>query len=245
LLDAADPDALIVTGMQPRTAALSEDPLWPTLTALVDYATTHAVPTVWSCLAAHAAVLHLDGIGRRRLPQKLAGLVECHLTDAAHPFMAGLPERWLVPHSRYNDVPQDKLVSRGYRILSTVEQAGADIFANDTYPYFLFCQGHPEYDAHALLREYRRDLRQFLVGEADDYPAHPQSYFSAGVLTLLDSFRRYAQDQRTSKALAAFPLDACQADITHSWRDLSAGLFANWLAPLQGARTSAREAAQG
>jgi homoserine O-succinyltransferase len=244
ILEAAGPDALIVTGMQPRTVALAEDPLWPALTALVDFATTRAVPTVWSCLAAHAAVLHLDGIDRRRLPQKLAGLIACDLTDATHPFMAGLPKHWNVPHSRYNDISQNKLVSRGYRVLSTVEQDGADIFASDTHPQFLFCQGHPEYDAHALLREYRRDIRQFLAGEADDYPATPQSYFSPGVLSLLDSFRHHAQSQRTPRALAAFPVDACEADVTHSWRDLGTGLFANWLTPLHASR-SAHTAVQG
>jgi homoserine O-succinyltransferase len=231
--------------MQPRTAALADDPLWLALTALVDFATTRAVPTVWSCLAAHAAVLHLDGIDRCRLPQKLAGVITCDLADAVHPFMAGLPKRWHLPHSRYNDISQDKLASRGYRILSTVEPGGADIFANDAYPHFLFCQGHPEYDAQALLREYRRDIRQFLAGEADEYPAIPQSYFSPGVVTLLDSFRCYAQHQRTPKALAAFPADACEADVIHSWRDLGAGLFANWLAPLQVASASTHVATRG
>lgn len=245
LLEAANPDALIVTGMQPRAGGLNEDPLWPTLAALVDYATTRNLPTVWSCLAAHAAVLHLDGIGRRRLPRKLAGLAACNLTDGTHPLMAGLPGRWLVPHSRYNDLPQDKLVSHGYRILSTVEQAGADSFAHDCRPNFLFCQGHPEYDAHALLREYRRDIRQFLAGEAEDYPAIPQSYFSPGVLMLLDSFRHYAQAQRNPKALAAFPADACQADVADSWRDVGVRLFANWLAPSRAVGTCAHDAARG
>jgi homoserine trans-succinylase len=64
------------------------------------------------------------------------------------------------------------------------------------------------------------------------------------VLPLLDSFRLYAQSQRTPRALAAFPVDACEADVTHSWRDFGNRLFANWLTPLQ-ARRSAHEAVQG
>jgi homoserine O-succinyltransferase len=245
ILQAADPDALIVTGMQPRTAALVDDPFWPAFTALVDFATSRALPAVWSCLAAHAAVLHLDGIERRRLPQKLTGLAACRLVEAKHNFVAGLPSHWLMPHSRYNDVSEVQLASRGYRILSSLEPEGADIFAHDSMPHFLFCQGHPEYDAHALLREYRRDISQFLAGGVEDYPAAPQFYFSPGVLSLLDSFRQYAELQRTPKAMAAFPAAACTADVTHSWRDIGARLFINWLACVQAARASAHEAAPG
>ena len=68
-------DGLIVTGTEPRAAALTDEPYWRTLTKLIDWAEDHTISTVWSCLAAHAAVLHLDGIERRRLPRKLSGSV--------------------------------------------------------------------------------------------------------------------------------------------------------------------------
>ena len=44
---------------------------------------------------------------------------------------------------------------------------------------FLFLQGHPEYEAGTLLREYRRDIARFLRGEREHYPAVPQGYFDA------------------------------------------------------------------
>src|SRR5215472_712905 len=59
-------DCLIVTGTEPRAASLAGEPYWAAFTELIDQAQEHAIPTVWSCLAAHAAVLHLDGVSRRR-----------------------------------------------------------------------------------------------------------------------------------------------------------------------------------
>ncbi len=63
----ADLDGLIVTGTEPRAPSLSRRAV---LGLALDAARrlgarTTRVSTVWSCLAAHAAVLHLDGIGRR------------------------------------------------------------------------------------------------------------------------------------------------------------------------------------
>lgn len=229
-LEAAAPDGLIVSGMPPRAARLSDEPYWPKLTALVDYARETATPTVWSCLAAHGVALYLDGIERQLLPRKLSGLVDCVRTEAEHPAMAGLPRGWRVPHSRYNDLPEAALRARGYRILSRSAAAGADIFARDDRAPFLFCQGHPEYDAHSLLREYRRDIRQFLAGECRDYPAPPQGYFSAAMAARLDEFRERALHARSLNCLADFPMAACQADLRHGWRDLAVNLYANWLA---------------
>src|SRR5579862_3626087 len=82
----ADLDGLIVTGTEPRAAALADEPYWPMMTRLVDWAAEHTIATVWSCLAAHAAVQHLDGIVRRRLATKLFGVFECGKTSD-HPLL--------------------------------------------------------------------------------------------------------------------------------------------------------------
>jgi homoserine O-succinyltransferase len=63
-------DGLIVTGAEPNTATLPEEPFWQDLTDMIDWAQTNTRSTIWSCLAAHAAVLHLDGIERQRLNTK-------------------------------------------------------------------------------------------------------------------------------------------------------------------------------
>ncbi|MGH7487001.1 MAG: homoserine O-acetyltransferase/O-succinyltransferase family protein, partial [bacterium] len=51
-------DALIVTGTEPHAALLTEEPYWRSFTRVIDWAQTNTISTVWSCLAAHAAVLH-------------------------------------------------------------------------------------------------------------------------------------------------------------------------------------------
>ena len=82
-------DGLIVTGTEPRAKDLKNEPYWAALTAIVDGAREHTASTIWSCLAAHAAVLHSDGIVRRPLQEKLSGVFDC---DA----VAALPQLPLV-----------------------------------------------------------------------------------------------------------------------------------------------------
>src|SRR5580658_5995086 len=51
-------DGLIVTGTEPRAKDLRDEPYWKTLSQVVDWARDNTTSTIWSCLAAHAAVLH-------------------------------------------------------------------------------------------------------------------------------------------------------------------------------------------
>src|ERR1700733_6720951 len=48
-------DGLIVTGTEPKAANLRDEPYWPALSAVVDWARENTASTIWSCLAAHAA----------------------------------------------------------------------------------------------------------------------------------------------------------------------------------------------
>src|SRR6516162_1368555 len=67
-------DGLIVTGAEPRAPKLQDEPYWSTLTRVVDWAEENTISTIWSCLAAHAAVLHLDRLERQPLGSKLFGV---------------------------------------------------------------------------------------------------------------------------------------------------------------------------
>lgn len=229
-LEDSVPDAMIVTGAPPQAAALADEPYWPKMTELVDFAVDHAVPTLWSCLAAHAAVLYLDGIERRRLPEKLSGLYGFERTDTAHPILSGLPRRWRFPHSRYNELPEDRLAASGYRILSRSDNGGVDLFLKEETALFLFCQGHPEYDAQTLLREYRRDVRQFLAGGRERYPEMPHDYFAPEAKAALTAFRQRALRNRNEDLSAQFPTDACLAGLDHGWRGHATTIYANWMA---------------
>ena len=63
-------DGLIVTGREPIAADLRDEPYWDSFTRVLEWARKNTYSTVWSCLAAHAAVLHMDGIGRSKSDDK-------------------------------------------------------------------------------------------------------------------------------------------------------------------------------
>lgn len=224
-------DGLIVTGAEPQAVALQDEPIWGSLTRLVDYAEDRGIPTIWSCLAAHAAVLHLDGMARSPLPQKLSGLFECNIVAEDHMLMSGLPSRWLTPHSRYNGISVEALIANGYEVLSASAEASVDIFMKEGTAPFVFFQGHPEYDGDTLLREYKRDIRRYFSGEKDEYPASPKNYFPSETEAGLDFLRCKALSGGRDPAV----FDAVFALVKHkahpnAWHVPAARLYANWLA---------------
>ena len=225
-------DGLIVTGTDPKGSVLVEEPYYNPLTELVDWAQEHTVSTVWSCLAAHAAVQHLDGVSRERFPQKLAGVFSCELT-ASHPILAGMPSRWTMPHSRHNTLPGKPLDAAGYQLLSTADGAGPDMFIKQGKSLFLFVQGHPEYDPGALLREYRRDVGRFLSGERDSYPDMPNNYFDEAAVAAATAFRDLAIRTRDPKLLDHFPFSGSGDGMAHPWHDSAVRLYSNWLSFLE------------
>ncbi len=175
-LTASRLDGLIVTGAEPQTADLRDEPFWPELAAVIDWAQTGTRSTIWSCLAAHAAALHLDGIMRRRLPAKCTGVFDVERIGD-HPLIAGAPRRMATCHSRWNDLDETELVDAGYEIV-TRGAMGVDIGLRERASLFVLLQGHPEYDDGALLRELRRDLTRWYSGDAAP-PTIPANTVSA------------------------------------------------------------------
>jgi homoserine O-succinyltransferase/O-acetyltransferase len=221
-------DGLIVTGAEPRTAAIHDELYWPSLTRLVELAMDSGTPTVWSCLAAHAAVLCLDGIERRRLTEKLSGMFCCtKLID--DPLVAGLPDSWYLPHSRLNTIDATQLVPAGYEIVSCSVEAGVDAFILRRRACFVFYQGHPEYDPGALFREYRRDVGRFLTGTMDRYPEMPRSYLDDETAKALTAFRARAVRERRPTLLEEFPAGATREKLQHHWQEVAVQLYRNWL----------------
>jgi homoserine O-succinyltransferase len=234
-------DGLIVTGTEPRAASLMDEPYWESLSAVVDWAREHTSSTIWSCLAAHAAVLHADAIERRALKEKQFGVFDCRLA-ADHPMTQHFPEPLWVPHSRYNDLPERALTSCGYKILTRSATAGVDTFAKQDDSFFLFFQGHPEYEADTLLREYRRDAARFLAGERAQYPELPLGYFNEGARAFATAFAARARVERSSDLMAAFPKAALEAGLNDPWRAAAVGVYQKWSAYLV-ARKAERRAA--
>jgi homoserine O-succinyltransferase len=222
------PDGLIVTGAEPRTPALSEEPYWASLVRLIDWTDSNGISTVWSCLAAHAAVLHIDGIARAPLAHKRFGLFECVRT-ADHSLMQDVPDRFRIAHSRWNELPLGALLASGYTILTRSVEAGADAFVKQRRTLALLFQGHPEYDARALLREYRRDVGRFLRGERETYPEMPRGYFGRYAVAELSAYRVRALLERRETLLTEFPMAAVEADVTPVCDSPAVRIYGNWL----------------
>jgi len=220
-------DALIVTGTEPKAAELPQEPYWLRLTHLLDWAQIHTTSSIWSCLAAHAAVLHLDGIERRRLEQKCSGVFEFKVLRG-HALTAGLGPRICTPHSRWNDLPTSALAAAGYRLLSESEQTGADIFVKQDRSLLVFLQGHPEYEDCTLLKEYRRDVGRYLSCQLENYPTLPCAYCPPAALVTLEAFRDRALSSRDEGLLANFPSASLAALLVNCWRPTAVQLYRNW-----------------
>ncbi len=219
----ADLDGLIVTGCEPRAADLREEAFWGALVEVVDWARDNTRSTIWSCLAAHAAVLHLDGIERRRLPGKCSGVFPVERTSA-HPLLSGLADRSQVPHSRYNGLDENDLRDRGYGIVTMSPDAGVDAFVKSDASLFVFLQGHPEYDRDALCREYRRDVRRYADGVASTHPGIPENYFASETEVALQSAAVKAAEDR------AGAVNLPEHLALRDWQDgFATTFFRNWL----------------
>jgi homoserine O-succinyltransferase/O-acetyltransferase len=226
-LRGAECDALIVTGAEPRALDLRQEPYWRELTALFDWAEARTFSTVLSCLAAHASVLHRDGIVRRRLAAKCSGVFATELV-ARHEIVEGFGPANSMPHSRWNGLDEDELAAKGYLTLTRSDRAGVDIFVRDGLSLQVFLQGHPEYDADTLAREYRRDLLRFLGGATSAPPQIPHDYFPPPLAELLAAFAERAASTADDPG-SNFPSLAL-AITSASWRGTSVRLFRNWLA---------------
>jgi homoserine O-succinyltransferase len=222
------PDALIVTGTEPKAPRLSDEPYWPRLTALMDFAEAHTAGSIWSCLAAHAAVEYFDGITRRRLAEKRCG-VYLHSLLTGHPTLTGIGAPLAMPHSRWNELPLDEVRAAGYEVLSFSLETGADAFVRRGRSLMLFFQGHPEYEDTTLLKEYRRDAGRFLSGQQPHYPTLPHGYLSGEAVGLLEQFRERALSDRSPSLLEQFPFAAVAAALRNTWRPSAVALYRNWL----------------
>jgi len=232
-------DGLIVTGNEPKSKTLTDEPYWPALSQVIDWARANTYSTIWSCLAAHAAVFASDGIERRPFAEKLSGVFACTAGET-HPMMRGVTLPINIPHSRNNDLAEQDLKAAGYRILTRAPTAGVDAFARQEGSFHLFFQGHPEYEPATLLREYRRDISRFLRGERDDYPAAPIAYFDTEAAAWAEAFRARAFAERHGDLIKSFPMRALEAGLAAGWRSAAGAIYANWFDYLKGRKAEAR-----
>jgi homoserine O-succinyltransferase len=196
---------------------------------VLDWAEENTLSTVLSCLAAHAGVLHSDGIERHRLSDKRFGVFEFSRA-ADHELTRGLRDGIQFPHSRWNEVRADALESCGYTILTESGDAGVDCFVKrKKRSLFVHFQGHPEYQAETLFKEFRRDVRRFLRHERETYPTAPVGYFGEEVTSCLIDFQQKVRASRVEEAMEGFPEMVLTRSLRNAWRAPAVNVYRNWL----------------
>ena len=232
-------DGMIMTGTEPRQPDLRNEPYWPALTEVLEWAERNTASTVLSCLAAHAGVLHSDGIPRHRLSDKQFGVFE--YKKIRRPCAHGqLGDQMQIPHSRWNEVRADALTACGYEVLTQSAEAGVDLFVKKKKDsLFVHFQGHPEYSVRTLLKEYRRDIKRFLKRERETYPTMPEGYFDAEAARALADFRKMVESDPREDLLAKFPEAAVTRVLQGTWQASAATVYRNWLQYLVSKRANA------
>ncbi len=223
-------DALVITGANIQNADVADEPFWEPLVSVVDWARDNVTSVLCSCLATHALVRHLHGIEREPLGAKRWGVYSHRVCDREHPLLREINTRFDVPHSRYNDVSREQLEAAGLPILVESEEAGVHMAASPDQFRFIYFQGHPEYDVHSLLKEYKREVRRFLDGELAAPPPFPEHYFNERVQSLAERCVEGAmRDPEAGNGL----LEKLEEDVLplldNTWGDTAKTIVNNWL----------------
>ena len=146
-----------------------------------------------------------------------------------HPLTGAQGCARLVPHSRYNGVLQDDLQFAGYDVLTSSSVHGVDSFTKSFGSQFVFLQGHPEYEAVSLAREYRRDMGLYVRGDTDRSPARPKGYFTAEAETELRNLERQAREDCRRLTLEELTKIDALAPTEASWRNAATSFYSGWI----------------
>ncbi len=171
-------DALILTGANPVSPELDQESFWEPLIEIVDWASNNVASMLCSCLATHALVKFGHGIERQKLPRKKWGVYNHSISSPEHPLTWEINTRFHAPHSRYNDVSKDQMEQAGLKVLAESPDAGVHLAVSEDLFRVIYFQGHPEYDAISLLKEYKRELVRYVTDVRDTEPPFPRNYFS-------------------------------------------------------------------
>jgi len=223
-------DALIISGANVTHAHLQDEAFWMPLTEVFEWAKQNVTSILCSCLASHALIQFCYGIERTRLPAKRWGVFSHKVIDRKHPLVVDINTRFDVPHSRFNEVFSKDLDLYGVQTLVSSNEAGMHLAVSPDGFRIVFFQGHPEYDAISLLKEYKREVMRFIHQEVDTYPPIPEHYFTSEVDFI---FTQYAEQVQTARQkgddFPLFPEEQVIPFLDNTWRDTAKAVFNNWL----------------
>ncbi len=223
-------DALIITGANVTGSELSEQPFWQPLNDIVDWAYENVTSTLCSCLATHAVLQFRYQQKRTPMSEKRWGVYPHRVTDQNHPLVSGVNTRFDVPHSRFNEIHKDQFEAANLKILVESEEAGVHLAASEDGFRIVFFQGHPEYDAISLLKEYKREIGRYINSEINEYPPLPDNYFSLRSCAILDEYsEKIIRARNNNENPPDFPEDLIAPILDNTWHDSAEAVINNWI----------------
>jgi len=221
-------DALIITGANVTEPTLVNEPFWEPLMDIVCWAESNVASVFCSCLATHALLKHYYHIDRQHLPQKQWGVYSHKSLRPDHPILRDVNTRFDAPHSRYNDISREKFESAGCSVLAQSEEVGVHLAVSPDQFRVVYFQGHPEYGAISLLKEFKREARRYLEGERDKLPRVPENFFTTEGEDIANAYIETIA--RAAKGAAPdFPEAKLTPHCDNTWGDTGKAIVNNWL----------------
>lgn len=223
-------DALIITGANVTQPNLSAELFWESLIEVADWAHQQVTSTLCSCLATHAVLEFRYGKKREQQPKKKWGVFEHQVINALHPLVTDINTRFSVPHSRWNSVYPHQFEEAGLRSLVTGDDGCVHLATSADGFRTIFFQGHPEYDTVSLLKEYKREIENYVNGQSDQYPPLPDNYFGKFESAILREYQ-YRLDEALSRGeqIPEFPESLVLRQIDNTWHDTACSVVGNWM----------------
>ncbi len=226
-------DVLVITGANVSNPVLSQQEFWSPLIDVMDWALASDVPTLCSCLATHGVLEARHGQQRRAVAPKVWGVFAHEKAQPEHQLLTGLPPEVFVPHSRHNDVTAEQFQAAGYDVLLTSPEAGVHLALERERGRWLLLQGHPEYEAVSLLKEYKREVLRWQNDARQDYPSVPSGYLDSATAELLAAHRVTCLAKgRGDSDLLVFPEARIVPQIVDTWTEHAVTVIANWFKTL-------------
>ena len=219
-------DALIITGTNVSGENLDGEPFWEPLKEIMAWAHENVVSTLCSCLATHAIMQLRYNEKRSTLPDgKLWGVYKHKVIDRQHPLVRNMNTVFDVPHSRYNTITPEQFKKSGMNTLIASEEAGTHIAVSPDGFRLVCMQGHPEYDAISLLKEYQREVMLYHSGDRKDLPPLPANYFNDATISELT---KHSLEGISRDDLSNLNKNLCHM-LENTWTDSARSIIASWI----------------
>ncbi|CAM5196415.1 homoserine O-succinyltransferase [Alishewanella longhuensis] len=197
-------DGLIITGAPLGLVDYEDVTYWQQFGEILRWADTHVTSTLFLCWAAHAALYHYYGLQREIRGEKLSGVYWQQVLQPLSPLVRGFDDQFLVPHSRYAQVPKQRYQQHDdLHILAEANVTGAYLLQNSSGSR-IFVTGHPEYDLTTLDDEYKRDVAASIAARIpenyyrnDDPLQGPQKLWQSHAFLLFSNWLNYYVYQAT------------------------------------------------